>query len=79
MGRRGEEREGHRQFCSPKYAHKTSRASERFPERNAWILHIFSLRKGREQRVPESSNHSLYLMKLLSSIYPDGHRGGNQL
>ena len=40
---------------------------QRFTERNPWILHIFSLRVGREQHVPESSNHSLYLMKLLSS------------
>ena len=47
-----------------------SRASERFTERNPWISQIFSLRIGREQHVPESSNHSLYLMKLLSSIYP---------
>ena len=34
------------------------------------ILPISSLRKDREQHVPDSSNHSLYLMKLLSSSYP---------
>ena len=57
----------------------SSRASERFTERNPWILNIFSLKIGREQHVPESSDHSLYLMKLLSSISPEGHCGGNQL
>ena len=29
-----------------------------------------SLRKDREQHVPDSSNHSLYLIKLLSCSYP---------
>ena len=42
-----------------------SRASERFTERNPWFFPIQGLRTGREQHVPESSNHSLYLMKLL--------------
>ena len=46
-----------------------SRASERFTERNPWFLPIQGLRTGREQHVPESSNHSLYLTKLLSSIF----------
>ena len=46
-----------------------SRALERFTERNPWFLPIQGLRKGREQHVPESYNHSLYLMKLLSSIF----------
>ena len=36
----------------------------KFTERNPWILYIFSLRIDREQLVPESSNHSLYLMNL---------------
>ena len=45
-----------------------SRALERFTERNPWFLPIQGLRTGREQHVPESSNHSLYLTKLLSSI-----------
>ena len=40
-----------------------SRASERFTERNPWFLPIQGLRTGREQHVPESSNHSLYLDK----------------
>ena len=38
-----------------------------------------SLRIGREQHVPDSSSHSLYLMKLLGSSYPEGNVGGNQL
>ena len=73
-GREREERKerggGHRQFCLPRKAHEElSRASERFTERNPWFLPIQGLRTGREQHVPESSNHSLYLMKLLSSIF----------
>ena len=35
------------------------------------ILPIYSLRVGREQHLPESSNHSLYLMELLRSSYPE--------
>ena len=38
-------------------------------QRNPWILPIKSLRIGRTRHVPDSSNHSLYLMKLLSSNY----------
>ena len=37
------------------------------------ILPSSSLRKGREQRVPESSNHSLFFLE------NDGNLGGNQL
>ena len=38
-----------------------------------------SLRKDREQHVPDSFNHSLYLIKLFNSSYPEGNFGGNQL
>ena len=38
-----------------------------------------SLRIGREQHVPDSSNHSLCLMKLFSFSYPEGNSGGNEL
>ena len=38
-----------------------SRASEKFTESNQWILTILSLRTGREQHVPDPSNHSLHL------------------
>ena len=39
---------------------------ERFTERNHWMLQISSLRIGREQHVPESSDHSLYLISLFN-------------
>ena len=55
-----------------------SRASERFTERNPWFLPISGLRTGREQHVPESSNHSLCLIKLFSFSNLDGNSGGNQ-
>ena len=45
-----------------------SRAPERFTESNHWMLPILSLRIGREQHVHHSSNHSLYLMKLLTPV-----------
>ena len=37
--------------------------------RTPWILPIQGLRTGREQHVPDSSNHSLYLTKLVGSSY----------
>ena len=69
----------HRQFCLPKFAHiGLSRASE-VHKRNPGIFPIFSLRIGREQHVHDSSNHSLFLIKLFSFSYPEGNSGGNQL
>ena len=57
---------GHRQFCSPKFAHgELSRAPE-VHQRNPWISPILSLRTGRTRHVPDFSNHSLCLMKLSS-------------
>ena len=50
---------------------------QRFTERNPWILHIFSLRIGREQLVPKSSNHSLLPDKVVQLQLSRG--GGNQL
>ena len=44
-----------------------------------WILPVSSLRVGRGQHVPGSSNHSLYLIKLLGSGYPEGNFGGDRL
>ena len=41
--------------------------------RNPWILHVFSLRIDREQHVPDSSNHSLHLIKLFNFSSPEGH------
>ena len=50
---------------------------ERFTERNPWILQISSLRIDHEQHAPDSSNHSLSLLKLSSFSCPEGHCGGN--
>ena len=36
------------------------------------------MRKGREQHVPDSSNHALYLLKLFNSSCPEGNFGGNR-
>ena len=64
-GERGEG--GHRQFCLPRKAHEEfSLGPHKFTERNPWFLPIRSLRAGREQHVPESSNHPLYLIRLFS-------------
>ena len=48
-------------------------------QRNPWISHIFSLRIDRQQHVPDSSNHSLYLVKLFSFSNLEENFGGNQL
>ena len=61
---RGERRERGREVTVSSAYHETAhaelpRASERFTERNCWILPIQGLRIDREQHVPESSNHSL--------------------
>ena len=45
---------------------------------NHWMLPIQILRIGQEQHVPDSSNHSLYLIKLFNSSYPEGNSGVNQ-
>ena len=41
----------------------------RFTESNHWMLPMFKFEKDREQHVPDSSNHSLCLIKLLSNSY----------
>ena len=48
---------------------------QRFTTSNLWILPITSLRTGREQHVPDSSNHSQNLMKLFNSSSPEGNFG----
>ena len=58
---------GRRQFCLPRKAHvEFSVGLREVHQRNRWIIHIFSLRTDREQHVSDSSNHSLYLIKLFS-------------
>ena len=47
-------------------------------QRNPWMLPILSLRIDREQHVPDSSNQSLYLIKLFNSSSPQRHCGENQ-
>ena len=49
----------------PTYGYRSSEVHHR----NPWTIHVFSLRIDREQHVPDSSDHSLYLTKLLSSGY----------
>ena len=49
---------------------------QRFTKRNERILPILSLRIGRTRHVPDSSNHSLCLMKLLNSSSPGETAGG---
>ena len=64
---------GHRQFCLPRKAHvEFSLGPREVHQRNRWIMHIFSLRKDREQHVPDSTNHSLCPIKLLSNSYHGG-------
>ena len=46
---------------------------QRLTKINHWIFPISSLRTGRTRNVPDSSNHSLYLIKMLSSN-PEGKR-----
>ena len=69
----------HRQFCLPKFAHIGLSRASKVHLRNSWILHILSLRIGREQHVPDSCNHSLCLIKLFNSTSTEGHCSGNQL
>ena len=49
------------------------------PKQPLDVTHFKVMRVGRAQHVPDSSNHSHSLMDLLSSSYPEGNCGGNQL
>ena len=56
---------GHRQFCLPRTAHVgLSLGPTGSPKVTTGCCPCSSLRKDREQHVPDSSNHSLYLIKL---------------
>ena len=71
--------EGRRQFCLPRKAHvEFSLVVREVHQRNRWILHIFSLKTDREQHVHDSSNHSIFLIKLFSFRHLEGNFGGNQ-
>ena len=66
-GERGRRERGEGVTVSSAYQEKPTKSSHlahKFTERNPWILPIRSLRIDREQLVPESSNHSFYLMNL---------------
>ena len=62
-------------IASSAYQEKPTRASE-VHQRNPWMFPILSLRIDREQHVPDSSNHSLYLIKLLNSSSPEESAAG---
>ena len=65
----GEEGECHRQFCLPEFAHVGLSLGPRGPAKKPLDLTHFKFVIGREQHVADSSDHSLYLMKLLRSSY----------
>ena len=65
----------HREFCLPKMAHEELPIAPEVHQSNLWILPIQSLRIGREQHVSDSCNHSLHLIKLINSTYPEGRFG----
>ena len=53
-------------------------APERFTKETVGSYTFSSLRTDREQHVPDSSNHSLYLIQLFSFRSLEGNFGGNQ-
>ena len=70
----GGEEEGHRQFCLPKFAQIGLSRDPEVHQKYHWISQISSLRTSREQHVRDSSNHSLYLMKLFVFRCPEGNK-----
>ena len=61
---------GHRLFCLPRTAHVgLSLGPTGSPKVTTGCCPCSSLRTGREQHVPDSSNHSLCLINLLSNSY----------
>ena len=61
-----------------KHPHRVFDLVTEVHQRNERILPIFSLRIGREQHVPDSSNHLLCLIKLFSFSNLEEIFGGNQ-
>ena len=69
----------HRQFRFPKFAHvRLSLDPQRFTKETLGSYTFSCWRIDREQHVPDSSNHSLYLTKLFSFSNLEGSSGGNQ-
>ena len=64
---------GHRQFCLQRTAHVgLSLGPAGSPKVTTGSCPCSSLRKDREQHVPDSSNHSLYLMKIVKQTVTVG-------
>ena len=60
---------GRRRACTSRA--RAPRRPARFPPRSSFTRDV--------PLYPDSSNHSLYLIKLFDSSYPEGNFGGNQL
>ena len=70
---------GHRQFCLQRTAHVgLSLGPTGSPKVTTGCCSCSSLRKDREQHVPDFSNHSLYLMKIVKQQLLWWNSGGNQ-
>ena len=63
----------HRQFCLPKFAHVRLSLDLRGSPKKPLDLKHFQFGLDRDQRVPDSSNHSLHLIKLFNFSSPEGH------
>ena len=57
---------GHRQFCLPKFAHVWSSRASEVPQKTFQSFPFSSLRIDSDRHVTDSSNHSLYLIRLFS-------------
>ena len=86
-GGRGSRGRGHRDtptptptHCTPTtHTHNTQHRTRKVASSETFGSFPFlSLRIDREQHVPDSSNHSLYLIKLFSFSNLEEHCGGNQ-
>ena len=71
---------GRRQFCLRSKAHVEVLLGHReVHQRNSWLDQThFQFENRSRTTCPDSSNHSLYLIKLFNSSYTEGHCGGNQ-
>ena len=69
----------HIQHPTPKWLTQSSHVFQRLTKSTRWTLPTSSLTMNREQHVPDSSNHSLYLMNLLNSSLPERNCRGKQL
>ena len=63
---------GHRQFCLPKFAHVWSSRASEVHQKTFQSFPFSSLRIDSDRHVTDSSNHSLYLIRLFSFSNLDG-------